>query len=82
MLNKTYIKTPPKEILCTLGPSSLNSKVISRLEDTGVSLFRINLSHTSIDDLKNVIVYGGTLLLRKRVARKPDSRAGLTLTIA
>jgi len=55
MIDKTNIKALPKEILSTLGPSSLNAKVISRLEDVGVSLFRINLSHTSIDDLKNVI---------------------------
>ena len=55
MLDKTNIKTLPKEILSTLGPSSLNEKVINRLEDAGVSLFRINLSHTSIDDLPNVI---------------------------
>ena len=40
-----------KEILCTLGPSSLNKHVINRLTDLGVSLFRINLSHTSIDEL-------------------------------
>ena len=55
MLDKTNIKNLPKEILSTLGPSSLNEKVINRLEDAGVSLFRINLSHTSIDDLPNVI---------------------------
>lgn len=54
-MDKTHIKTLPKKILCTLGPASLNEKVISRLEDLGVSLFRINLSHTNIEDLRNVI---------------------------
>jgi ATP sulfurylase len=43
------------DILCTLGPSSLNEKVIKRLTDLNVSLFRINLSHTKIEDLPNVV---------------------------
>ena len=43
------------EILCTLGPSSLNKYVINRLTDLGVNIFRINLSHTSINDLPKVI---------------------------
>jgi len=44
-----------KEILCTLGPSSMNERVIKRLEDTGVSLFRINLSHTGLEELSDII---------------------------
>jgi len=42
-------------VLCTLGPASMNDHVISRLEDLGVALFRINLSHTAIEDLENTI---------------------------
>ena len=38
-----------KEILCTLGPVSLNGPVIERLAEHGASLFRINLSHTPLD---------------------------------
>jgi len=34
------------EIWRTLGPASLNDRVISWLEELGVSLFRLNLSHT------------------------------------
>ena len=49
------MNTLQKEILCTLGPVSRNERVISRLEDLGVSLFRINLSHTSVEDLPTVI---------------------------
>ena len=45
------------EILCTLGPSSMNDRVIARLEDLGVNLFRINLSHTTLEDLPAVIAY-------------------------
>ena len=44
-----------KKLLCTLGPSSLNESVISRLDDLGVSLFRINLSHTQVIDLPETI---------------------------
>ncbi len=40
-----------KEIWCTLGPSSLDEGVIARLEEIGVTLFRLNLSHTQAEDL-------------------------------
>jgi len=46
-----------KEIFCTLGPASLNVPVIKRLEEIGVSLFRINLSHTQISDLPKIISF-------------------------
>ena len=45
----------PKALICTLGPSSLNERVISQLEEIGVTSFRINLSHTDIVDLEGVI---------------------------
>jgi pyruvate kinase len=44
-----------KEILCTLGPASMNDRVIGRLSELGVALFRINLSHTDLADLPDVI---------------------------
>ncbi|MGB0684071.1 MAG: pyruvate kinase [Magnetovibrionaceae bacterium] len=44
-----------KDILCTLGPASLNEHVISRLEDLGVTLFRVNLSHTRLADVEPTI---------------------------
>ena len=43
------------ELLSTLGPSSLNKTVLKKLEILGVSLFRINLSHTEIKDLEETI---------------------------
>ena len=39
------------KIICTVGPSSLYETTIKKMDDSGVDLFRINLSHTSIDDL-------------------------------
>jgi len=44
-----------KDIWCTLGPSSLNNGVIKRLEDLGITVFRVNLSHTNISDLSKTI---------------------------
>lgn len=43
------------EILCTLGPASLDRRTIQRLEQSGASLFRINLSHTKVEDLARII---------------------------
>ena len=51
------MNTTDKEILCTLGPASLNDRVITRLEELGVTLFRINLSHTKLHDLPAIIDY-------------------------
>ena len=38
-----------KKILITLGPSSMSEDVISRCADSGVYIFRINLSHTPLE---------------------------------
>jgi pyruvate kinase len=46
-----------KEIWCTLGPSSLNDRVIGRLEELGVSLFRLNLSHTKLEKVAEILEY-------------------------
>jgi len=43
------------EILCTLGPASLDEQVIKRLDGLGVGLFRINLSHTKSHNLSSII---------------------------
>ena len=47
----------PTKILCTLGPSSFNKRVINRLEDLGVDMFRLNLSHTKITALQKQISF-------------------------
>ena len=43
------------KILCTVGPSTINSLALKKLEKEKVSLLRINLSHTNLDDLKAYI---------------------------
>ena len=43
------------ELLCTIGPSSMRPGVLERLQEYGVGLFRINLSHTKLEDLPGTI---------------------------
>lgn len=44
-------------ILCTIGPASLNEWTLRRLEDLGVSLFRVNLSHTATAAVRPAIEF-------------------------
>lgn len=46
-----------RDLLCTLGPSSLNDGVIKRLEELGVNLFRLNLSHTPHNRIASTVEY-------------------------
>ena len=46
---------PAKDILCTLGPASMNGRVIKRLEGLGVRMLRVNLSHTLLSELEDTI---------------------------
>jgi pyruvate kinase len=43
------------KILSTLGPGSLNKETVQTLAKQGVNLFRINLSHTALDDVEGII---------------------------
>jgi pyruvate kinase len=43
------------KILCTLGPASQNGRVIGQLDERGVDLFRINLSHTPLEAIEGVV---------------------------
>jgi len=44
-----------KKILVTLGPESLKRSIIQQMNERNVYLYRINLSHTKIRDLREVI---------------------------
>jgi pyruvate kinase len=46
-----------RALLCTLGPTSLNERVISQLEGIGATVFRINMSHTEVGDLERIIQF-------------------------
>ena len=43
------------KIIATVGPSSLKENVIREMDRWGTDLFRINLSHTEIKDLRDII---------------------------
>lgn len=51
------------ELLCTLGPASLNDRVIHWLERAGTSMLRLNLSHTKIEDVERIVGF-----IQKRTA--------------
>ena len=42
-------------ILCTLGPASLRPDVLRGLDERGADLYRINLSHTSLEQIQPAI---------------------------
>ena len=42
-------------ILCTLGPASMDQEIIRSLDEREVDLFRINLSHTSLEEVDSTI---------------------------
>jgi len=44
-----------KKILVTLGPSSLNEKTIKAIAEHQIYVFRVNLSHTDLNDLHDTI---------------------------
>ncbi len=39
------------KLICTIGPSCDSSEILKRLKDIGCDIFRINLSHASLDDI-------------------------------
>ena len=45
------------KLICTLGPSTLNKKSLDKLKKIGVDLFRLNLSHLSINQLRKKILF-------------------------
>jgi len=44
-----------KKILCTLGPASLHPETIERLDRLEVDLFRLNLSHTPVEKIEELV---------------------------
>lgn len=55
LADKRASRQTTPDILCTLGPASLDRRTIQRLEQSGATLFRINLSHTKLADLSRII---------------------------
>lgn len=44
------------KIIATVGPSSLKENVIKEMDRWGTDIFRINLSHTAVENLKDIII--------------------------
>ena len=59
-MENNYFINENIKIISTIGPSSFNKSTIQKMDKSGVDLFRINLSHTDINDLNKKI-----LLLKK-----------------
>lgn len=45
------------KIICTLGPSSFDRKILNELKKEGIDIFRINLSHTDFNQIEKKIIY-------------------------
>jgi len=43
------------KVICTIGPSSNNPEILRKFVDRGVDFFRINLSHTSEEDIERMV---------------------------
>ena len=43
------------KIICTIGPSSYNPATLNKLKKEGVNIFRINMSHTKLSKLPNIL---------------------------
>jgi pyruvate kinase len=44
-----------KDVICTIGPSSLNKKVLLELKKEGMTIARINGSHGSVEEIDEII---------------------------
>jgi pyruvate kinase len=49
-----FMKSKKKKIIVTLGPASSNKDSIKKMDKAGVDIFRINMSHSTIEELKNM----------------------------
>ena len=43
------------KIIATVGPGSRNNKIIHKMDQAGVDMFRINMSHTDINDFQSIV---------------------------
>lgn len=43
------------KIIATVGPSSMHKNIIHKMDQAGVDMFRINMSHTDINDFQSIV---------------------------
>ena len=41
------------ELICTIGPSCKEANILKNLKRAGVDIFRVNMSHTTMDQLES-----------------------------
>ena len=63
------------KIIATIGPASNTAKVLKNLMDKGVDVFRINSSHSSLEDAKQ------TALMIKQCRKQMKKNAGILLDL-
>jgi pyruvate kinase len=54
-IQSNHDRSAHRKVICTVGPTSLKPRIIRELEALGVSLFRINLSHTPLEEIRPAI---------------------------
>ena len=65
------------KIVATLGPASSSAEMIARLFEAGADVFRINMSHTSHERMRELVGMIRTVETRQRPAdRHPRRPAG------
>jgi len=44
-----------RKIIATVGPSTFNEQIIKKMDEVGVDMFRINLSHTVVEEFSSIV---------------------------
>ena len=53
------------KIISTVGPASMKKEIIQKMDQNGVDIFRINLSHTKLKDYNKIIEKIKSLVMAK-----------------
>ena len=53
--SRLQLNNPKTKIICTLGPSTNSTKIITKLIQSGMSIARLNMSHGSLESHENLI---------------------------
>ena len=56
-IQRDKVPSVHRKVICTVGPASLKPRIIRRLQALGVSLFRINLSHTPLEEVRPAVAF-------------------------
>ena len=54
-MQKRNKKSKKVKIMATVGPSSFDESIIRKMDLSGIDVFRVNMSHTNIEDLRDIL---------------------------